>query len=94
MIEKQAFWKENSEIPFQIEMLNLTYNRINQLPVGMFPNSTFRYTKYLDLSFNQISKLEGNIFENLTSVRDLNLAGNKLKILSDGVFSNNPLEVI
>ena len=93
-VNKDAFWSETVDHSFQIEMLNLTYNKISNLPLGMFPNSSFGNTKYLDLSFNQITELPSSIFENLTSVADLNLAGNRLKILSDGIFINNPLEVI
>ena len=91
-INRDAFWTQNSN-QFKIEMLNLTHNMISDLPGGMFPNATFGSTKYLDLSHNLITELRSNIFENLTSVADLNLAGNRLKILSDGIFSNNPLEV-
>ena len=91
-VNKDVFWTESYN-HFEIEMLNLTFNSISDLPLGMFPNSTFGNTKYLDLSHNQISELESSIFENLTSVADLNLSGNRLKILSDGIFINNPLEV-
>ena len=89
---KDVFWTESYN-HFEIEMLNLTFNTISDLPLGMFPNSTFGNTKYLDLSHNQIAELQSSIFENLTSVTDLNLSGNRLKILSDGIFINNPLEV-
>ena len=91
-VNKDVFWTESYN-HFEIEMLNLTFNSISDLPLGMFPNSTFGNTKYLDLSHNQISELQSSIFENLTSVADLNLSGNRLKILSDGIFINNPLEV-
>ena len=91
-VNKDVFWTESYN-HFEIEMLNLTFNSISDLPLGMFPNSTFGNTKYLDLSHNQIAELESSIFENLTSVADLNLSGNRLKILSDGIFINNPLEV-
>ena len=91
-VNQDVFWTESYN-HFEIEMLNLTSNMITDLPLGMFPNSTFGNTKYLDLSHNLIPELRSNIFENLTSVADLNLAGNRLKILSDGIFINNPLEV-
>ncbi len=91
-VNKDVFWTESYN-HFEIEMLNLTFNTISDLPLGMFPNSTFGNTKYLDLSHNQIAELQSSIFENLTSVADLNLSGNRLKILSDGIFINNPLEV-
>ena len=93
-VNKDAFWIENSDIQFQIEMLNMSFNKISELELGMFPNSTFRNTKYLDLSYNQITNLDDNIFENLTSVADLNLAGNNLKVLHNDIFINNPLEVL
>ena len=90
VVEVDAFSSENM---FHIEMLNMTHNNIITLPLGFFPNSTFSFTKYLDLSFNKISSLPNSIFENLTSVADLNISANRLKVLSDGIFSNNPLEV-
>ena len=89
-LDKNAFW---SEVSYQIEMLNLSHNSISEIADSFFPNSTFSTTKYLDLSFNKLSSLQTNVFQNLTSVADLNLAGNKLTVLSDGIFVKNPLEV-
>ena len=89
-LDKNAFWSEES---YQIEMLNLSHNSISEIDESFFPNSTFSTTKYLDLSFNKLSSLRTNVFQNLTSVADLNLAGNKLTVLSNGIFVKNPLEV-
>ena len=89
-LEKDAFW---SEVSYQIETLNLSHNSIDSLAEGLFPNSTFSTTKFLDLSFNKLSHLQPNVFQNLTSVADLNLAGNRLTVLFDGIFEHNPLEV-
>ena len=73
--------------------LNLSKNHITKIPLEFFPNSTFSNTKYVDLSENDLTSLEKNIFENLTAVEDLILAGNKLKELPAEIFANNPLEV-
>ena len=89
-LERNAFW---SGVSYQIETLNLSHNSIDSLADGLFPNSTFSTTKYLDLSFNRLSHLQTNVFQNLTSVADLNLAGNRLTVLFDGIFEHNPLEV-
>lgn len=88
-LEKDAFW---SEVSYQIKTLNLSHNSIDSLAEGSFPNSTFSTTKFLDLSFNKLSHLQTKIFQNLTSVADLNLAGNRLTVLYDGIFDHNPLE--
>ena len=73
-VSEDAFWSEVTN-GYGIEMLNLSHNSIQELPQGFFPNSTFSNTKYLDLSFNRLSTLGNYIFENFTSVADLNLAG-------------------
>ena len=90
-VEKDVFWAEEND--YGIEMIDLKHNSIGELPFGFFPNTTFRMTKYLDLSHNNLTTLNKDIFENLTAIEDLILVGNKLKELSDGIFANNPLEV-
>ena len=92
-VSHDAFWSCVTD-SYHIEMLNLSHNSLPGLPSGFFPNSTFSTTKYLDLSFNLLSSLRNNIFQNFTSVADLNLAGNRLKVLANGIFQNNPLEVM
>ena len=92
-VSQDAFGSEVTNI-YHIEMLNLSHNSIHQLAHGFFPNSTFTNTKYLDLSFNLLSSLEQTMLQNLTSLADLNLAGNRLQVLSEGIFVNNPLEVM
>ena len=93
-VSKDAFWSEVTN-SYQIEMLNLSHNSIQELPQGIFPNSTFSNTKYLDLSFNILSTLGNNIFENLTSVEDLNLAGSLLICLIKyiaSIFGRKPTQ--
>ncbi|XP_060523173.1 toll-like receptor 3 [Cylas formicarius] len=60
----------------KLNVLNLTYNSIKQIPANLFNKSQIGT---LDLSNSQISQIESEAFSNLVIRTTLNLSGNKLE---------------
>ena len=60
----------------RLQILNLRYNQISELPDGCFKN--FQQLQSLDLSYNRISILHEGFFDNLLQLQFLNLKGNKI----------------
>ena len=71
-----------------LTVLNLSRNAISShlLAPDTF-TSDLKQLKVLDLSYNQMSKLETSIFGALSSLQVLNLAHNQFHIISNGVFA-------
>ncbi|KAK6300832.1 hypothetical protein J4Q44_G00289300 [Coregonus suidteri] len=51
-------------------------------------------TNVLDLSRNRISSLEPSLFDQLTTLRELYLQGNRISVLPRGVFCSRPLSIL
>ena len=56
-IQRNAFVAEGLQAKFEIDMLNLSHNKLTHLPEGLFPNTTFGRLQWLDLSNNQLVEL-------------------------------------
>uniref|UniRef100_A0A3Q2E4J5 Leucine-rich repeats and immunoglobulin-like domains 3 n=1 Tax=Cyprinodon variegatus TaxID=28743 RepID=A0A3Q2E4J5_CYPVA len=66
-----------------LQVLELSHNRISSIPARLFqlPN-----LQHLDLSRNQIRRVEGLTFQDLPTLRSLKLQRNRLSGLMDGAF--------
>ncbi|MEQ2161878.1 hypothetical protein GOODEAATRI_014136 [Goodea atripinnis] len=66
-----------------LQVLELSHNRISSIPARFFqlPN-----LQHLDLSRNQIRRVEGLTFQDLPTLRSLKLQSNRLSHLMDGAF--------
>ena len=71
-----------------LTVLNLSRNAISShlLAPDVF-TTDLKHLKVLDLSYNQMSKLQTSIFAELISLQVLNLAHNQFHIISSGVFA-------
>ena len=56
-IQRNAFVAEGVQAKFEIDMLNLSQNKLTHLPEDLFPNTTFGRLQWLDLSNNQLVEL-------------------------------------
>ena len=56
-IQRNAFVAEGLQAKFEIDMLNLSHNKLTHLPEDLFPNTTFGRLQWLDLSNNQLVEL-------------------------------------
>jgi Leucine-rich repeat (LRR) protein len=66
--------------------LHLDSCKLYQLPVGVFSN--FHYIEELTLNGNKLSRWEnGNdVFGNLTSIKHLDIGGNRINIINETSF--------
>ncbi|KEH90546.1 hypothetical protein Z965_11910 [Clostridium novyi A str. BKT29909] len=72
----------------EVTELDLSGNRIEQLPKGIFDNLT--QLTYLDLRVNKIKELPDGIFDKLVNLKKVYLERNKLETLPKGVFDKLP----
>lgn len=70
---------------FNLEVLNLSYNNISQIPSSTF-QSLHKLLK-LDLRFNSLTSVKSEWFKNLHFLETLQLSYNEIKMLSNGVFN-------
>ena len=64
--------------------LNLSYNQIHHIPIGIFANLPRLLT--LSIQFNSISQLSQGIFTGLTRLQHLFLQGNQIEIIGNHAF--------
>lgn len=77
----------------KITTVELTGNKITEIPEGLFDNMTNLTTVYL--GNNHISKLPENLFKNNKKVENIELSNNKLTEIKKDDFSNLPqLQII
>ena len=77
----------------KITTVELTGNKITEIPEGLFDNMTNLTTVYL--GNNYISKLPENLFKNNKKVENIELSNNKLTEIKKDDFSNLPqLQII
>lgn len=67
-----------------VEVIDLTFNRIRK--VSRADLSKFSYLKFLYLADNLLSKLDGDVFDDLTSLTTLDLSLNALNKVPPSVF--------
>lgn len=72
-----------------LEVLDLHFNRISELPAGVF--AELNSLEMLDLSHNNIADVRPECFEGLSKLTVLNLTENFLDVLQPNVFSATPL---
>ncbi|XP_035249807.1 toll-like receptor 22 [Anguilla anguilla] len=82
--QKQNFYNVPSDIPSEVEALDVSFNFISQIKVGDFKLLT--NLKYLNVSHNRIWHVEKSAFKDLITLRELNLAQNRLTAISNGIF--------
>ncbi|XP_043964410.1 leucine-rich repeats and immunoglobulin-like domains protein 3 [Gambusia affinis] len=77
----ESGWSTN--LASTLQVLELSHNRISNIPARFFqlPN-----LQHLDLSRNQIRRVEGLTFQDLPTLRSLKLQRNRLTGLMDGAF--------
>ncbi|XP_066572598.1 toll-like receptor 13 [Amia ocellicauda] len=71
-------------IPHNTKFLDISGNHISHLKKGDFPGLI--YMTELNVSCNQVDRVDNGTFEDLVSLRLLNLTQNKLKVLSGEMF--------
>lgn len=77
----------------KITTVELTGNKITEIPEGLFDNMTNLTTVYL--GNNYISKLPENLFKNNKKIENIELSNNKLTEIKKDDFSNLPqLQII
>lgn len=86
-----------------ISQLYLSWNKIDDLPLGVFDH--LPTLQYLDLRGSGLSKIETGIFDKLRNLQRLELNDNKLKSIPSNIFdqllslreinlSNNEIEIL
>ena len=82
----------NSSIFLTLEELNLSFNRIQYLSSNQFVN--LQKLRNLDLSYNEISQLESEVFKSIPTqdLQYLDIGVNKLTTLPDGLFDGIALK--
>nr|AIO08187.1 variable lymphocyte receptor C [Petromyzon marinus] len=71
-------------IPASTERLELQYNQLQTLPVGVFDQ--LKNLDKLYLTYNQLKSLPPRVFDSLTKLTLLNLGENQLQSIPKGVF--------
>ena len=71
-----------------LRCLNLSYNQISKLELGLFDNLS--KLEYLYLDHNKISVLQLGLFDNLSKLIELYLNDNQIITLQQGLFDNLP----
>ena len=72
-----------------LESLWLNVNKIRVLPTG-FLDGASSSLKLVHLQQNSISYVPDGLFDNISSLIDLDLSGNRITVLRVGLFDNNP----
>ncbi|XP_061081695.1 toll-like receptor 22 [Conger conger] len=84
LCRKQMFYTVPSDIPPDVEVLDISFNSISQLKVENFKLLT--NLKYLYVSNNWIWHVENGTFRDLFTLHELNLAQNRLTTISNDIF--------
>ncbi|KAJ3639319.1 hypothetical protein Zmor_002684 [Zophobas morio] len=75
-----------SNFPEQTEILDLSHNQINQLPNDVFVKEKLTSLKLLNISYNQVNKIEIYSFRGLTNLKTLDLSYNGIQYILESWF--------
>ena len=84
ILDKMIQWPRVSSL----RRLELSNNRLTRVPSQL---SQFQMLNYVDLSANQISSIEANAFNLVTTFNTINLASNPITSIQDEAFKGNSL---
>ncbi|XP_071166769.1 protein toll-like [Mytilus edulis] len=71
---------------YALAKINITNNKITELPVGLFDQSFKAYLTELYGSDNMLESLHNDVFENNFNLRILDLSNNRLNFIDTNVF--------
>lgn len=75
---------------YELTYINLSFNRLESIPIDLFIGGTHRNLEEIDLSYNVIGRVRQHTFSSLQSLQTINLSSNKIKCLERSSFYNLP----
>lgn len=92
---------EIHEIPPQLfqyfcylEVFAMTYQNLKHIKSNSFEDASARSLSGLDLSHNEIKRIEAKTFQNLRSIYEINLSFNEIVSIGEGAFEVGHLQVL
>ncbi|CAD7085443.1 unnamed protein product [Hermetia illucens] len=74
----------------ELSYINLSFNRITNLPRNLFSAEIHNHLMEVVLSFNLISRIHSNTFHGLLELQHINLASNSIRTLEKNSFTKLP----
>lgn len=74
----------------ELTYINLSFNRLTLIPIGLFVADVHRNLLEIDLSYNAIDVVLSQTFSGLELLQLINLSSNKIKFMEKSSFQNLP----